>query len=250
MRHSRRLLFRSSSLRLRHSGISAEPVKGGSVPLILIKKGTFYRQHPAVRDPASATNLPLFPELTFQLPSNRTDDKHHQQQHWAVVGRESKAALLDILRGRYTCVPPSARSYPYLNSDEIAKKDIRLRNPERSIQHVGFHGEKSSTGGIRGAYLSARYESRREETDWTVEQYLRGETELNPAEKEESCGTIALGRLNKVMKDLRLEKLASMPVSNLSNGQIRRAKIAKALLGSPEVLLLDEPFSMILVYIL
>ncbi|EHL03265.1 putative Uncharacterized ABC transporter ATP-binding protein [Glarea lozoyensis 74030] len=33
-----------------------------------------------------------------------------------------------------------------------------------------------------------------------------------------------------------------MPISNLSNGQTRRARIAKALLGKPGLLLLDEPF--------
>ena len=38
-----------------------------------------------------------------------------------------------------------------------------------------------------------------------------------------------------------------MPVGNLSNGQTRRARIAKALLGKPEVLMLDEPFSRTLV---
>ena len=34
-----------------------------------------------------------------------------------------------------------------------------------------------------------------------------------------------------------------MPVANLSNGQTRRARIAKALLNKPELLLLDDPFS-------
>ena len=96
--------------------------------------------------------------------------------------------------------------------------------------------------GSRGAYMSARYESRREETDFSVLDYLTGNTELNPYARQEADGS-GSQELAQVIRDLNLANLVDMPVGNLSNGQTRRARIAKALLGKPEVLLLDEPFS-------
>jgi ABC-type Mn2+/Zn2+ transport system ATPase subunit len=133
-----------------------------------------------------------------------------------------------------------------LASDEIDKKDHRLRIPSRAIQYAGFNAAKGQAlaGGVRGAYLSARYESHREETDWTVRQYLTGNMELNPSEDRDTLLDENNALLQQVVSDLRLQKYLSMPVSNLSNGQTRRARIAKALLTKPELLLLHEPFSM------
>ncbi|KAL2405781.1 hypothetical protein ABEF95_005943 [Exophiala dermatitidis] len=219
-----------------------------NINLIQIRNGTFYKDHPLSHHGDSSTaNPPLFPNLTYELPATTVQQEERNQprkdQHWAVIAANDGTTFLEILRGSYVCIPPNARSYPYLSSEEIERKDHRLRVPSRAIQYVGFNTNgkgQTSSGGIRGAYLSARYESRREETDWTVLQYLRGETELNPAKEDGSHVDEQL--LHKVMSDLRLHKLADMPVSNLSNGQTRRARIAKALLGKPELLLLDEPF--------
>lgn len=217
--------------------------------IIQIQDGTFYRRHPSLAQSApDESNSALFPNLDFSLPAlplRRKSSNWSDQEHWAVVGASGVTKFLEILRGAHICIPPNARTFPYLSSEAIEAKDYRLRSPSRAIQYVGFTSGKNEGmgGGIKGSYLSARYESRREETDWSVLQYLRGETELNPSQDLQEKDGSFNALLWQVIKDLKLERLLSMPVSNLSNGQTRRARIAKALLDRPEVLLLDEPFS-------
>lgn len=48
-------------------------------------------------------------------------------------------------------------------------------------------------------------------------------------------------RIGKIVELFRLEKLLSQKVSNLSAGQLTRVNLAKALINSPKILLLDEP---------
>ncbi|KAF2188103.1 P-loop containing nucleoside triphosphate hydrolase protein [Zopfia rhizophila CBS 207.26] len=210
-----------------------------STPIIQISNGTFYRQHPAskpVRGQDTPPNPPLFPNLTLSLPSSSTPN-----QHWAILSPSStiRTAFLQILRGQLLCFPPTARSYPYLLSDEITVKNPKLRFPERAIRYVGFDVERKAFG---GAYLSARYESRVEETDFTLERYLTGITGLNVGEDYIRERTPDQEIMLRVVKDLELEALFRKPVSTLSNGQSMRARIGKALLTRPEVLCLDAPF--------
>ena len=213
-------------------------------PILRIENATFFRQHPGATKAPASTNLPLFPKLNFEIASHPS-----RQEHWAIIGPSSsgKTTFLQILQGDHFCIPPNARAFPYLATDELAQKDPRLRrlrSPSKAIQYVGFSGETGGLGGqgTRGAYLSARYESRREATDFSLLDYLKGHTELNPIEEEPSERTID-PLLVKVVKDLKLQDLVDFPVGNLSNGQTRRARIAKAVVNRPELLLLDEPFS-------
>ena len=202
-------------------------------PLIDIRHGSFYRQYPSATDIASS-NPPLFPRLNFSLRDSNTAEA---AQYWSVLSPSSSArtTFLQILAGQHVCIPPTARSYPRLS--ELSE------SPQHAIKYVGFDADRgSSVGGnnVRGAYLSARYESRREETDFSVMDYLTGHTELNALEHEQTAAEKSA--LQEVIEQLNLRKLLDMPVANLSNGQTRRAQIAKALMARPEVLLLDGPF--------
>ncbi|KGM92075.1 uncharacterized protein PADG_11871 [Paracoccidioides brasiliensis Pb18] len=146
-----------------------------------------------------------------------------------------------------------------------------VRDHAQAIQYVGFNGDQiqSAAGYVRGSYLSARYERRWEDTDFTVLQFLKGQKSLNSLELEQDecplmreealevgvrarpledaiigCSESKSKRyFNKTIQDLQLDDLLDLPVSNLSSGQSRRERIAKAVLMKPEVLFLDDPFS-------
>lgn len=57
-------------------------------------------------------------------------------------------------------------------------------------------------------------------------------------------GDVDERKLRSTSEVLGVDKLLDGSLMNLSNGQQRRARIVKALLKDPEILLLEDPYSM------
>lgn len=119
--------------------------------------------------------------------------------------------------------------YPFLASSSV--------DPYTRISYVSF---RQRTGGESGAFFdyTARYGAMREEEDRvTVRDILSTHQEL--ADKDKPNNEL----FDTLTKQMGLTSLLDLPMITLSNGQTRRARVVKAILDRPELLLLDEPLS-------
>ena len=106
-------------------------------------------------------------------------------------------------------------------------------------RRLGFVAFRNSggRGGAGGAFYdyTARYGAARDDDERT----LRDSLSSGVLDAEKGKG----GKLEELVDKLGLKDLMDLPLIALSNGQTRRARIVRAVMKTPEVLLLDEPLS-------
>ena len=197
-------------------------------PVINIPRSSIYelgQQHPTLRD------------LSFTV--KRTDS-------WAVVSKDAatvKTALIGALTGTHRLEPHPPGGIP-------AFEHVR-------VVRFAHRGKASGDGfyDFTARYGAVREEDRRTLRDTFFPEFAKplhalampdlveAEMAQRAAEVDQVERESKRVRFEFLADRLRLVDLLDLPMVALSNGQTRRARIAKALLEDPKLLILDEPLS-------
>ncbi|KAJ3539813.1 hypothetical protein NM688_g6312 [Phlebia brevispora] len=209
---------------------------------------------PIVHIPASSiyplgagnSSAPLFRGVSWTI---------QPQDAWAVISAGSsgaKTSLLQALTGHLRIAPPPPPPnglFPFLAG----------RDPFDYVSLVSFAHRPRAAGGAFYDY-TARYGAVREEDKRTLRDTFFPESarplhdlaipdfHANPNEnlaiKKDQAQERARRALFEDLTDkLGLTQFLDLPMIALSNGQTRKARIVKALLEQPELLILDEPLT-------
>ncbi|ODV94990.1 hypothetical protein PACTADRAFT_50825 [Pachysolen tannophilus NRRL Y-2460] len=176
----------------------------------------------------SQRNLLKSGELVYKNPVTFHVNKG---ENYAIIG-SSKSIFLKILAGHFIPHPLKARAYPFLEHNTWPNSVIELL--QFTNNNYGKAADGSGNGGF--THLGARYETFK---DLEIDEKM---TDFVCNLSYNSSHKIDKNKFNKLVTDLNLKGLEDKFINGLSNGQFRRARIAKALYKDTKILIIDDPF--------
>lgn len=147
-------------------------------------------------------------------------------EKWVIWG-PGKAKFLNAISNKYLCEPPLSLQFG------------NTKTADPHVEQVLFKGA------IPTAHLSARYEHFKDEFDQTCKKFILDNAIGSNAVSYDVSTTdrvVDSSLYDKLIKELKLTELQDRWAMGLSNGQMRRARLAYSLLKEPDVLVVDDPF--------
>lgn len=191
-----------------------------ATPLVRLKDAWFLRTAPVI---SKGKN----PRPVFSSPTNFT---LNPKSRIAVVGDSSKTDFLGVLANRFVAHPSQSRTFP------VSLKDTAFRTELLRFVNNGSwgHGAHDSSGGF--THLSSRYEFFKDlEVDEVVQEFIADQSYNSNIKYDKE-------KIHYLIRSLNLFGLEGQFITTLSNGQFRRARIAKELYREPSILCIDDPF--------
>ena len=164
------------------------------------------------------TGGPKFADFTWIVREGET---------WAVVGpvASGKSTLGELIAGRLVVRSGTVR-WPLL--DRLRAAGSRAVYASDIVHRVAFK-EESRLFSYGKHYYQQRFNFVEKDEDLFLGDYLR-------------AGGVDEARMREVAERLGVGHLLGLSFLKLSNGQTRRARLARGLLANPELLVLDDPF--------
>ncbi|QLQ79585.1 hypothetical protein HG537_0C02320 [Torulaspora globosa] len=147
-------------------------------------------------------------------------------EKWVIWGG-GKGQLLDVIANKYLCDPPLSLEYG------------KTRRKAPHVELMAFKGV------IPTAHLSARYEHFKDEFDQSCKKFILDNAIGSNAVSYDVSTTdrkVDMALYDELVEELKLSELQDRWAMGLSNGQMRRARLAYSLLKEPDILLVDDPF--------